>query len=199
LCQRVDDDREGSVEVPLSVLDHPSYFGAPMTSGPDLPPLSRDAFVANVLWIGVNFACQGALGRELDFRGNHRRGEVSCNDGQGDNLHVLWDEGGVVALVHEHELPRHVPFDPPPPPPLQGLAELGGRKLSGLIKATGCLWICGDRSSPRLEPSLPSSLLGILDAFCGPLLISSDEDDALERALWMIARTRGETVKPAFA
>lgn len=110
-----------------------------MTSWPALAPLSRDSFVANVLWAGVNLACQGALGREMDFRGNHRRGEVSCDDGQGDNLHVVWDEAGVVALVHEHELPRHVPWEPPPPPPLQGLAELAGRELSGLISATGCL------------------------------------------------------------
>jgi len=76
-----------------------------------------------------------------------------------------------------------VPWNPPPPP-LQGLAELGGRALSGLISATGCLWICGDRSSPRVEPSRPPSLLTVLDACCGPLLVSSDDDYALERALY---------------
>ncbi|MBK6516445.1 MAG: hypothetical protein IPG04_20650 [Polyangiaceae bacterium] len=135
-----------------------------------LPALRRDSFVANVLWVGVSLLCQGPLGSGLDFRANARRGKAYCENGQGDELLVLWDEHGVVALVHDDdELPA--PLTPPPPSVLQGLME---RALSGSVKATGWLWICGDSSSPRLPPKRQDELLGLIDAFCGPPLIIND-------------------------
>ena len=148
-----------------------------MTTSPELPALSREAFVANVLWVGVTLACQGPIGGDLDFCGNRRRGEAHCNNGQGDWLQVLWDQHGVLVLVRDN-YERAVPLDPPPPPDLRELVE---RAMS--TAATGWLWICGDRSSPRLPPS-QDSLLSFVDAFSGPPLMSSDEDYALERDLF---------------
>jgi hypothetical protein len=33
-----------------------------------LPPLRRDLFVENVLWVGVSFLCLNSLGSELNFQ-----------------------------------------------------------------------------------------------------------------------------------
>ncbi len=161
------------------------------TSG-GLPALSRDAFVANVLWVGVCCLCQGGLGDCLEFRGNQRRGEARCNNGQGDHVDVFWDEHGVLALVRDDDrlpvsyyanVPNYrpsVPLPPPPPAALQGLTERAG---SDLARATAWLWICGDSSSPRIPPAQNNSLLSFIDAFSGPSLIESDEDHALESGL----------------
>lgn len=156
---------------------------------PLLPALRRDPFVANVLWVGVCLLCQGTLGRGLDFRGSLRSGEAYCEDGQGDEILVLWDEQGVLALVvDDDELPA--PLIPPPPSALQGLTE---RALSRSVRATSWLWICGDSPSPRPPPRPEHSLLGLIDYFCGPSLISSDDRDALERALFdAIVEEQGE-------
>lgn len=161
--------------------------------GSSHPRLTRDAFVANVLWVGVCFFCQGQLGSsELDFRGNRLRGEAHCDNGQGDHVDVFWDEHGVLALVRDDDaLPvscyakqrGYVPFEPLPPPPPADLRGLIDRARSGLESATGWLWICGDTSSPHVPPAQNNSLLGMMDAFSGPSLIERDEDHALERGL----------------
>ena len=146
-------------------------------STPPQRPLRRDSFVANALWAGISFACEGRLSRDLDFRGNHESGQVSCNDGQGDSFKVLWDEHGVLLVVYElGELP--VPMTPLPPPALRGLTEA----VAGA--ATRGFWICGDSSSPRLPLSSGMSLFKLIDAFCGPPLIADDEAHRLERELF---------------
>ena len=136
-------------------------------------PLSRDPFVANVLWVGVCLLCHAPLSSDEDFRGNAGSGEAYWEDGLGDDLIVLWDEQGVVALVHDHH-ERLAPLIPPPPPALRGLTE---RALSSAVRATGWLWICGDSSSPRLptrsRPARNNSLLSLIDAFSGPSLIGA--------------------------
>jgi hypothetical protein len=148
-------------------------------STPPQRPLRRDSFVANALWAGISFACEGRLSGDLDFRGNHESGQVSCNDGQGDSFKVLWDEHGVQLVVYElGELP--VQMTPSPPPALRGLTEA----VAGGRAATRGLWICGDSSSPRLPLSSGMSLFKLVDAFCGPPLIADDEAHRLERDLF---------------
>jgi hypothetical protein len=144
--------------------------------------VSRDTFVANVLWIGVGLACQGQLDEDTDFRGNRRRGTVSCNDGQGDSLEVAWDERGVVLLVHEKgERALGVPELP------ASLQELAQQAVSGSPRVTAYLWISGSAASPRLRSWPSDGVLGLVDAFFGPPLRTSYEDDedyALERELF---------------
>ncbi len=150
-------------------------------STPPQRPLRRDSSVANALWAGISFACEGRLSRDLDFRGNHESGQVSCNDGQGDSFKVLWDADGVVVHIHEHELPRWASLNPPPPVALQRLAA---RAVSGMMSVPGWLWIWGDASSPQLPPPPQRSLFNLVDAFCGPPLIKDDEAHRLQRDLF---------------
>lgn len=144
-----------------------------------LRALHRDSFVANVLWVGICLLCQGAICSELDFRGGTQRGEVDCENGLGDLLRVRWDDQGVVALVHHHHEPT-ARLTPSAPDLIAGLAESA---LTGFVRPTGWLWICGDSSSPRI-PSTRNSLLSLIDAFCGPALVSSEEALSLERGLF---------------
>ena len=148
-----------------------------------LPELSRETFVANVLWVGVSLACQGQLDSDMmDFRGNSRCGTVSCNDGQGDSFEVAWDEEGVVLLVHEKGERVASVADLPP-----AVRELAQQALSGSPRVTAWLWISGAAASPRLRSWPSDGVLGLVDAFSGPPLRTSYEDDedyALERELF---------------
>ncbi len=149
-----------------------------------LPELSRVTFVANVLWTGVSLACQGQLDSDMmDFRGNSHRGTVSCNDGQGDSLEVAWNEEGVVLLVHEKG--ERVASVPDLPPALQELAQ---QAQSGSLSVTAWLWISGAAASPRLRSWPSDGVLGLVNAFCGPPLSPSDQDDEEDQALEILIR-----------
>ena len=159
------------------------------------PALSRDSFVANALWVGVELACQARLcDSDLNFRGNFHRGTISCNDGQGDSFKVTWDDVGVVVRIYE--LGERAVEAPPAPNALGAIMQ---QALMNSLSVTRWLWICGDTASPRLPPSDERSVFVLVEAFCGPSLVTNDEQYTLEMGLFDAILREQDLTEPLVA
>lgn len=156
---------------------------------PSAHSLSRESFIENALWIGLSLASRGAgVGDNLDFQGNLNDGAVDCNDGQGSDFLATWSPSGVVVLAHDFYRPTYQCVVPPVPAELRPLVERASPQRRE--RATGALWISGDSSVSTLPPAERSEVLSIIDAICGPSLVSTAEADAPEKVL-LDAMVRG--------
>lgn len=138
-----------------------------------MPPLTRDRFVSNAMWLALGFAAQGMNRGDPLYRGNFRAGEASCSNSQGDDFWAFWDELGVVMLVHQFTgSTGESLFLAPPPDALRALVE---RALGVAYMPNKGAWILGEMSSP-LRPRHPADgtdFTALIDAFFGPSLLES--------------------------
>lgn len=138
-----------------------------------MPPLTRDRFVSNAMWMSLGFASQRVAAVPSLYRGNFRAGAASCSNNQGDDFWAFWDELGAVMLVREHTGWTGEPlFLAPPPDALHALVE---RALGEASMPKKGAWILGEMSSP-LRPRHPADgtdFTALIDAFFGPSLLES--------------------------